>query len=139
MENDCQELIEDICSTYRDEFETLLSVPEKYGKQLEKLKGNISIVKKKVKETKILLGETQKDIKKIHYNCIFNKMVYKKLKEIELKLHYYEAASVALKNNQFLACSLNLQNLKESNSLLESTMNSRAETLSLRLLSRAIE
>ena len=39
-------------------------------------------VKKKVKETKGLLLATQKDIKQIHLNCMFNKIIYQKLKEI---------------------------------------------------------
>ena len=51
---------------------------------------------------------TQKDINQTYLNCLFNKTIYKKLKEIELKLHQYEAASLALKNNEFLNCSMSL-------------------------------
>ena len=65
-------------------------------------------VKKKVKETKSLLLQTQKDIQQIHLNCVFNKLVYKRLKEIELKLNQYETASLALKNNLYLDCAQNL-------------------------------
>ena len=46
-------------------------------------------MKKKVKETKTLLLATQKDIKQIHLNCMFNKLIYKRLKEIELKEEQY--------------------------------------------------
>ena len=65
-------------------------------------------MKKKVKETKSLLQSTQKDIEQIYFNCLYNKLIYKKLKEIELRLKQYETASLALKNNQFMKCSMNL-------------------------------
>ena len=56
---------------------------------MERLKHGMSKVKKKVKETKGLLLATQKDIQQIHLNCMFNKLIYKSLKEIELKLDQY--------------------------------------------------
>ena len=42
---------------------------------------------------------TQKDIDQLHLNCLFNKIIYKRVKEIELKLNQYESASLSLKNN----------------------------------------
>ena len=65
-------------------------------------------VKKKVKETKTLLMATQKDIKQIHLNCMFNKLIYQKLKEVELKEEQYETAALALKNHMYLDCATNL-------------------------------
>lgn len=67
----------------------LLKIPQEYGQQLEGLKQNMANVKRKVKETKALLLQTQKDIQQIHLNCVFNKLVYKRLKEVELKLSQY--------------------------------------------------
>ena len=58
----------------------MLDVPEKQAEQLERLKSNMSLVKKKVKETKSLLMLTQRDIDQIYLNCIFNKLIYRKLK-----------------------------------------------------------
>lgn len=98
----------------------------------------MSLVKKKVKETKSLLQNTQKDIQQIYLNCLFNKLIYRKLKEIEQKIHQYEAASLALKNNNFLDCAINLP-VQEGSTILESTLSSRSETLRLRMISRAIE
>lgn len=40
----------------------------------------MSLVKKKTKETKSLLMNTQKDINQTYLNCLFNKTIYKKLK-----------------------------------------------------------
>ena len=76
--------------------------------QLERLKHGTAKVKKKVKETKGLLIATQKDIQQIHLNCMLNKLVYKRLKEVELKLQQYETAALALKNHLYLDCALNL-------------------------------
>lgn len=59
-----------------------MEIPAAYAENLEKLKSNVSVVKKKVKETKALLLNTQKDIQQIHYNCMFNKTVYRELKKI---------------------------------------------------------
>ena len=39
---------------------------------------------------------------------MFNKIIYRKLKDVEMRLYQYEAAFLALKNNQFLLCSMNL-------------------------------
>ena len=71
-----------MCGEHCEDFIKLLEVPAFYAENLEKLKGNVSVVKKKVKETKALLLNTQKDLQQIHYNCMFNKLIYKKLKEI---------------------------------------------------------
>lgn len=79
-----------------------MELPNQFGVQLEKLKHGMAKVKKKVKETKGLLLATQKDIQQIHLNCMFNKMIYKSLKEIELKLAQYETAALALKNHLYL-------------------------------------
>lgn len=98
----------------------------------------MSVVKKKTRETKSLLINTQKDIDQTYLNCIYNKLVYKKLKEVELKLYQYESASLALKNNEFLNCSLNLPSFK-GYSILESALVTKAENLKLQLLSRGIE
>jgi hypothetical protein len=85
----------------------------------------MSVVKKKTRETKSLLINTQKDIDQTYLNCIYNKLVYKKLKEVELKLYQYESASLALKNNEFLNCSLNLPSFK-GYSILESALVTKA-------------
>lgn len=95
-------------------------------------------VKKKVKETKSLLLATQKDIQQIHLNCMFNKMIYKSLKEIELKLAQYETAALALKNHLYLDCANNLPTFTGT-SALESALAARTENLKLRFLSQAIE
>lgn len=49
LENEAFELIDEVCAEYSDEFMKILDVPQKQGVQLEKLKSNMSIVKKKVK------------------------------------------------------------------------------------------
>ena len=67
-------------------------------------------VKKKVKETKGLLIATQKDLQQIHLNCMLNKLIYQRLKEVDLKLSQYESAALALKNHMYLECALNLPN-----------------------------
>ena len=95
-------------------------------------------MKKKVKETKALLFNTQKDLHQIHYNCVFNKIIYQKLKDIEMRLYQYEAAFVALKNNQFFLCSANLPHA-EGHSILESALVAKAENLRLRMLSKALD
>lgn len=68
---------------------------------------------------------TQKDIQQIHFNCMFNKQVYKELKKIELRLQQYETAYLALKNNQYYLCALNLP-FVEGLSILESTLAARS-------------
>ena len=68
---------------------------------------------------------TQKDIDQTYLNCIFNKAIYKKLKDIELKLYQYESASLALKNNEFMNCSMNMPSF-EGHSILESALASKA-------------
>lgn len=95
-------------------------------------------VKRKVKDTKRLLLETQKDIQQIHLNCMFNKMIYKRLKEVELKLTQYETAALALKNHLYLDCANNLPTFT-GNSALENALAARTENLKLRFLSQAIE
>ena len=120
------------------EFLKLLEIPKEYGQQLEGLKQNMANVKRKVKETKSLLLQTQKDIQQIHLNCVLNKLVYRRLKEIELKLGQYETASLALKNHLYLDCAQNLPTFTGT-SVLENTLTARAENLKLRFLHQAIE
>lgn len=107
-----------------EDFFSLLEVPKKFGFQLEKLKHGMAKVKKKVKETKGLLLATQKDIQQIHLNCIFNKLIYKRLKEVELKLGQYEAAALALKNHLYLDCAVNLPTFA-GNTVLENALAAR--------------
>jgi hypothetical protein len=120
------------------DFMQLLSIPQEYGQQLEGLKQNMANVKRKVKETKALLLQTQKDIQQIHLNCVFNKLVYRRLKEVELKLNQYETASLALKNHLYLDCAQNLPSFS-GNSVLEGALAARSENLKLRFLHQAIE
>ena len=56
---------------------------------------------------------------------MFNKQVYKELKKIELRLQQYETAYLALKNNQYYLCALNLP-FVEGLSILESTLAARS-------------
>jgi hypothetical protein len=95
-------------------------------------------VKKKVKETKGLLLATQKDIKQIHLNCMLNKLIYKRLKEVEVKLEQYESAALALKNHLYFECAVNLP-VFAGNTVLENALMARTENLKLRFLSQAIE
>lgn len=113
-------------------------MPEAFGMQLERLKHGTARVKKKVKETKGLLLATQKDIQQIHLNCMLNKLVYKRLKEVELKLQQYETAALALKNHLYFDCAISLPNFSSS-SVLETALAARTENLKLRFLSQAIE
>jgi hypothetical protein len=80
---------------------------------------------------------TQKDIQQIHLNCVFNKLIYRKIKEVELKLSQYETASLALKNHLYLDCAQNIP-VFQGNSVLENALATRAENLKLRFLSQAI-
>lgn len=68
---------------------------------------------------------TQKDINQVYLSCVFNKTVYRKLKEVEMKLHQLEVASLALRNNEFLNCSMNLPCV-EGHSILESALDMKA-------------
>ena len=82
-------------------------------------------VKRKVKETKALLLQTQKDIKQIHLNCVFNKLVYRRLKEVELKISQYETAALALKNHLYLDCAQTMPSFS-GNSVLEGALAARS-------------
>lgn len=42
---------------------------------------------------------TQKDINQVYLSCVFNKTVYRRLKEVEMKLQQLEVAALALRNN----------------------------------------
>jgi hypothetical protein len=60
---------------------------------------------------------TQKDIQQIHLNCMLNKLVYKRLKEVDVKLEQYESASLALKNHLYLDCAMNLPSFTGNSTL----------------------
>ena len=67
---------------------------------------------------------TQKDIQQTYLNCMLNKIVHKKLKEVDIKLEQYESAALALKNHLYLDCAMNLPSFT-GNSTLEHALAMR--------------
>lgn len=69
-------------TSFGEGFEATIRAPSLYGEQVEKLRGYITVAKKKIGQTKQSLSKNDRDLQQLNFNSIFNKLVFNKLKSV---------------------------------------------------------